>query len=489
MKISDELIRGIKASFVSRIVHVVTNGLLVVLLAGVLLGPDEYGLLFLVISIVAVAQLFADLGIARSASRYVSEFKEVNPSQVPHILASSLRYRFILIVVVCVALLFGRNFIASILDEPRLGALLVLGALFLAFQSLKVYHVTLFQGFNQVEYSALISIVDNVARITLIVAFVAVGWGVVGALIGYVVSSVLAAILALVVLYVRFYRTYERAEQPEPGIRRRILEYSIPLTASQSANVIDRRVDILLVGFFLNPAAVGFYTLGKQISDFIEAPAGSVGFALSPVYSEEKANDQIERASRLYETSLKYVLLLYVPAVVGLILVAEPMILIIFGEAYAAAIPVLQILSIFVLFRAINGITTQALDYLGRARHRAIVKGVTSGANFGLNLLLIPTMGVVGAALATVVTFGVYSMANVYIMNLELSLDWTRILRIASMATAVSLVMGAVVVVFTAYISGLLSLIAVVGVGVAIWALLASASGLLDLRQVASVMT
>lgn len=482
--LSSDILRGIKVSFVSRVVHILTNGLLVVLLAGTLLGPDEYGLLFLVISIIGVAQLFADLGIARSAARYVSEYKETDASQVPHIVASSLRYRLALVAAVCVSLLLGRELLAGFLDEPALGFLLVLGTAFLAFQSIKVYHVTLFQGFNRVEYSAVVSIVDNLGRIILVVAFVTLGWGVAGALFGYVVGSILAAAVGLAILYVRFYRPLDRADRPDAGLRRQILEYSIPLTASRSANVIDRRVDIVLVGFFLNPAAVGFYTLGKQISEFVEAPAGSVGFALSPVYGEEKAKGATDRAARLYELSVRYILLLYVPAVVGLIIVAEPAILLVFGDAYAPAIPVLQLLSLFVLFKAINSVTTQALDYLGRARHRAIVKGVTSAANFVLNLILIPTMGVTGAALATVVTFGAYALANVVIMHRELAVGWLRIGRVAVAATAISLVMGAMVIFLSPYITNVISLAAVVAFGVAVWALLATLTGLLDIERV-----
>ncbi|ELZ11653.1 polysaccharide biosynthesis protein [Halovivax asiaticus JCM 14624] len=487
--LSADILRGVKVSFYSRAVHTLTNGLLVVLLAGTLLGPDEYGLLFLVLSIVGVAQLFADLGIARAAARYVSEYKETDDGQVPYIVASSLRYRLVLIAVVCIAILLGRQPLAAVLDEPALIGTLVVGAAFLAFQSIKVYHVTLFQGFNRLEYSALVSIVDNVGRFVFVVAFVFLGGGVLGALAGYVLGSVLATAVGLFVLFAHVYRSYDRADRPEHGLRRRILEYSIPLTASRSANVIDRRVDIILVGFFLNPAAVGFYTLGKQISEFVEAPAGAVGFALSPVYGEEKAAGGIDRASRLYESSMRYVLLLYVPAVAGVIVVAEPGIRLVFGDAYEPAIPVLQVLSLFVLFKAINSVTTQALDYLGRARHRAIVKGVTSAGNFGLNVVLIPVMGVTGAALATVLTFGVYSLANVYIMHRELTVRWTRLARVGTIATAIALVMGGLVLTLSPHVTSILSLAAVVTVGVAVWAFLATVTGLLDIERVSAVVT
>lgn len=483
MKFSEKLIRGMKATFASRMINLVTNGLLIILLGRYLLGPDGYGLLFLAISVVVVAQVVADLGLGRSVGRYVAEFKESDPSQIPHILLAGLGYRLLMIGVVCLALLAGRPLIVDLLAEPDLRILLLIGAPFLLFRSLKTFLVNAFQGFNRVEYSAIVGAVNNVGRVAFVVAFVSIGWGVAGALLGYVVGAAVATAIGLAILYTRFYRSYERAAAPEDGLRRRVLEYSIPLTASRSANIIDRRVDILLVGYFLNPVAVGFYTLGKQISEFVEAPAGSVGFALSPAYGEEKANDRLDRAARIYETSLRYVLLLYVPAAVGLVLVAEPAVLLIFGDEYAGAIPVVQILSVFALFKAVNSITTQAIDYLGRARFRALVKGITSVMNFGLNVLLIPTMGVVGAAVATVFTFGLYSLANVYIMGVELPLQYDRILRITVGSTLISALMGGIVLYLVSYVSGFLSLATVILFAVLVWAALVTASGMVDLRR------
>lgn len=489
MSDDDGLIRGIKATFVSRFVSIAANGLLILLLSRFLLGPEGYGMLFLALSILAVAQLVADLGIARSAARYVSQYKETDRGQVPHILHISLRIKVVLIAVVVVALVAGRHRVASVLGQPELAVLLLVGCGYVVAFSCKNYTVSVFQGFNAVEYSAVVTIVDYTSRVVFVVVFVTLGWGVLGALVGYIAGGMLASGLGFGLLFYHFYRQYDPATRPAEGLRRRILEYSVPLTASESANVLDRRIDIVLIGFFLTPAAVGFYTLAKQIAEFVVAPAGSVGFALSPAYGEEKANDRLERAARIYESSLQFVVLLYVPAAVGLLLVAEPAVTLVFGTDYAGAVPVVQVLCLYLFFQAVTNVTTQALDYLGRARHRAIAKGITSVLNVVLTILFIPVWGIVGAAVATVLTFGLYTLANVYVMHVELPLSYGRLGRIASGAIGISAVMGATVLVVADEISGLLSLGAVVALGIVIWAGLATASGLLDVRKAVSMLT
>jgi len=56
------------------------------LLARELLTPDEYGLLFFVIAVIGVAGMFTDLGIARSAARYISESKGTDSGKIPYLL-------------------------------------------------------------------------------------------------------------------------------------------------------------------------------------------------------------------------------------------------------------------------------------------------------------------------------------------------------------------------------------------------------------------
>ncbi|MFC7115274.1 flippase [Natronoarchaeum sp. GCM10025703] len=472
-----------KASLIARVIHIVANGILIILLANYLLEPGGYGRLFLAIAIINLAQLFADLGIARSAARYVTEYKESDPSQITNILKMSLKYRLVLIGIVCIAIIAGRGMIAELLNDQKLELLLLIGTGFITFKSLQQFSSAIFQGFNAVEYSAIIKTISSVSKVLFVVVFVTFGWKVVGALLGYVLSAGVTAAVGLTILYVRFYRNFDMDAACENGLGKRIVEYSIPLTATRSANVIDGRVDIILVGYFLNPVAVGFYTLGKQITEFIRAPAGSIGFAVSPTYGEQKANNSLDQAARVYELTLQYVLLLYIPASVGLMAVAKPMILLIFGRAYLGAVPVIQILSVFLLFQAVTGVTTQGIDYLGRARYRAVAKGTTSIANFGLNIILIPTIGVVGAAGATVITYGIYTILNVYIMYIELPLRIGYLTKMVGGTTIISAIMGGAVVLLLPYVSGYLSLGAIILFGVLIWAGLASVSGLLDIQE------
>lgn len=484
----DRFSKGLTATLLSRGVKMAANAALLVVLARYLLSPDEYGLLYLTISIVGVARLFSDLGLSRATARYLNEYKQSDPSQLGHVLRVGFVYRIALVALIALALALGGGLIADYIGQPSLRPYMAVGALYLGAISFQSFFSVLFQGFSRVSLSAYVSITNSLCRAVLAIGLVLLGFGGVGALLGYVIAAALAVGVGIVLL-VRLYDGYESAPRREEGLRRRILEYSIPLTMSKSANTIDKRLDTILVGTLAGPAAAGFYTVGKQVSAFLDVPARSLGFTVSPAYGEEKANDELERAARMYEASLRYVLLLYVPAAVGLLLVADPAIVLVFSEDYAAATLVVQVMSLYVVFQAINLVTTQGLDYLGRARERAMAKGVTAVANVGLNVLLIPVYGAAGAAMATVLTFGFYVFANVYTMYQELPIRAGKLLRTAGTVVGVSVGMGAGVWVAIPYVSDLPELMGVISLGVVIWGALSVASGLVDVDEAVTVLS
>ena len=487
MSLTTSLLSRFKAQFASQIISAIASAVLVIGLAR-LLDPNAYGLLFLATSIFGTLELFARLGFAKSAARYIAEYKEKSPDQVPHIIRNSFAFISITTLCVATALVVGNQYIAEFVGEPELAPFLVLGFLYLGFGTFGAYIQKVLQGFEAIELAALLNVLERLSQLFLVLGFVVLGFGAIGALWGYILSYMLAAALGLGIIYKRVYRKGKIAPSIEPGLRRRMAEYSIPLTATSGANVLDKRVDTILVGVLLNPAAVSYYVISKQVVDFIEAPISALGFTLSPTFGAQKADGNIEQASRIYETALTHSLLLYVPAAAGIILVADPLVNLVFGADYVGAVPVLQVLGLYVILKAITKITSNALDFLGRARARAIVKGVTSVLNVILNLILIPIFGVVGAAIATMITYSMYTFANVYIMSQELDIRFKLVLQNVTSIAAVTGAMSLVVFGLLGYIQGWITLFAVIGTGVLIWAILSIFVGLLDIQKIRSVL-
>lgn len=508
MPSTSSLLGGFKAVLASQLLRIGINGVLVLLLTRVFLTPAEYGLLYLAISVLSLALLASQLGIAKSTARYVTEFRGTDPGRIPFIVRSMLGINVVTILLVSAVLLAFGDRIAALFGEAELAALLTVGVLYLAFRTLNTYSYYLSQGFNEVDWSARQSVVTDVGTLVSMLLFLGLGMGATGALLGYVSGYAVGATFGLLVL-LRLVSGVDGesaddtpdsdAAEPDASnddetssnrsLLKRILAYCVPLTVTSAAEILYKRVDMLLIGYFLAPVVVGYYTLAKQLTEFVTAPASSLGFALSPSFGEYKAADDIDRAASVYETTLEYTLLCYVPAAAGICLVAEPAISYVFGDGYLGAIPLVRILSAFVVLQAINRITNDTLDYLGRARGRAIAKGSTAALNFCLNLVVIPVYGAAGAAVATVGSYAIMVAVNLHLIDAELSLSRSRLVGRFARVCAIAAGMSAVVLVSQRFVTGIPTLVGSVLLGGTTWLLLAISTGLLDLERMRTVLT
>jgi O-antigen/teichoic acid export membrane protein len=489
MNLSDRIAAGFKATLLARAVHALANGALLLVLTRYLLDPDQYGLLYFAISVVGIAQLFGSLGVPNATARYVNEYLENDETQVRYIIRWSLAIILTVAITVSVVVSLAGNGLADLLGRPAVGPLLTVGGLYIAGRSLIGYLKSVFQAFNRVGYSAALTVINSVTRLAVTSGLVLLGYGVTGAMAGYVVGFFVAIAVGLVALYVRFYRPLPPSTNPESDLRGRIARYSIPTAATRASVVLDSKIDTVLVGILATPTAVAFYTLARQIADLCIAPAQSLGFTITPTLGEQSAAENSDVAGQIYTESLRNVLLLYVPAAAGLVIMAEPTIRYVVGQEYLGAVPLVQLYAFFVIVRAIHKITGSALDYLGLARVRAIARGTSAGGNFLLNLLLIPPLGALGAGIATVITYSAYTGVNVYYIHRELRFDVGAVVSDLARVTAIAGIMAGVVLSMLPYIGGVLSLAAVIVTGAAVWAALSIASGLVEPSAVISFIT
>lgn len=484
MSLLSEVIERFKIAFAAELVVAVTSGVLVLLLAR-LLEPSSYGLLFLAISILGTMKFLSQLGIPKSTGRYISQYKEESETQIKNILVFGFALNIIIVIIVSVLLFASNEYITYLFDEPQLAPFLLYGIGFICFGALTRFVRKVLQGFERIKVSSIILAIESSSRLFFAVGLVTLGYGALGALIGYIFGFILSTVIGLSYVFLVLIPEFNK-KPVEEGLYRRIVEYAIPLTATNSADILDKKVDTLLIGFFVGPVAVAYYTVSKQIVDLIETPLKSLGFTVAPSFGSQKAKNDIAPAIRLYESALFHSLLLYIPAAAGIMILADPIIQLVFGSEYVGAVQVIQILSLYIVLESVTRVTSSGLDYLGRAKSRAFVKTITSIANFGLNVILIPMFGVIGAAVATVTTYSMYTIANVYIMHLEMPFRIVYLLKKLWITVGITVIMSIPVYLMSFYINGVVMLFLTILLGIIIWAITSMLTGIIDTKALSS---
>lgn len=163
-------------------------------------------------------------------------------------------------------------------------------------------------------------------------------------------------------------------------------------------------LDSVMLGFIKGEEAVGYYTAATKITKAFTGITSALGFVVFPRLTNYYAKGEIEQFKSLVTTSLNFIIILYVPIAVGLVICAPTLIPLYCGAMYLPSILTLQIMTPIVVFISISGILgTITLYAMDLQRLVIICTALGALSNFVLNLILIPLYSHQGAAIASVV--------------------------------------------------------------------------------------
>ena len=188
-------------------------------------------------------------------------------------------------------------------------------------------------------------------------------------------------------------------------------------------------IDTLIIGFYLDDAFVGYYTNAIKLARLVVTICLSVGAVLTPRLSSIFSNKNYEEANRLITLAIKICLMFAIPAAAGLFIMAEPVVLLFFGESFIGAIHPLKILSTMVPFIVLNGILgLQVLVASGKEKFYVISVSCGAVLNLVLNFAFIPLYGINAAAFTSlaseIVVFVMYIIFTRRIINVSITVRY-----------------------------------------------------------------
>jgi len=173
------------------------------------------------------------------------------------------------------------------------------------------------------------------------------------------------------------------------------------LLISTAHLVLSQQADVLVVGTLLSARNAGLYSAASQLSTLIGLGATAIIFVVLPSVSDLHARARVDELQRLVVRTVQTCALVSVPVALVLV-VAGPLVLDVYGSAFAAGYPVLLILSIVQVAAAtMGGLSGYLLTMTGHEWQASRVVVGSALLNLALTIVLTPLLGIVGAALAT----------------------------------------------------------------------------------------
>jgi O-antigen/teichoic acid export membrane protein len=214
---------------------------------------------------------------------------------------------------------------------------------------------------------------------------------------------------------------------------RELLRGLAPFAAAFIGLTIYCKVDVLMLERASDVEA-GLYTAAYKFVDVFQA---LVIVAASAVYPRLSRAGERSSRSEGGKRAAELLLLGALPAGLALSLVSAPLVLLVFGEAYAEAGDVLARLALLFPLLSLTILGSYILGAVGRMGPVALLYGAGLVVNVGLNLWLIPELGAVGASTARLVSEGVLVVGFMETLRRAAgSLPGTRTLVVAGAAGA-----------------------------------------------------
>lgn len=391
-------------------------------------GPGYYGFFVTGLLIVHIMQTLSSLGVQKGGMRFLAIAHE-NADSV----AMRSIFQFSVMVPLCFGLVVGISsyFLAPVIasscfKNPQLEATIRLFSFSIPFFALLRTAADLTRAFKTAKYAVIVE--DLLFPIINILAFLCLhsfGYGFFSAIQSFILANVVCSLVITIMGFnlLRHFSGHEpggeKFEIQTHGLWRQILQFSLPLLPMGLLLIVNSSVDIIMLNMFTSASEVGKYAAAARLVMLFALITLPMKLIFAPMIASQHGKNGGGKAEMLYKTSCRWMLFLNLPVFTLLLIAREPLMMI-FGQEYAASGPVvLGFLLIGALFASFAGVAGDMLTMTGNQHLELACMSGGLALNIYLNLLIIPRYGVIGAAIATMVSSIVTDFSRIVIIALR----------------------------------------------------------------------
>jgi O-antigen/teichoic acid export membrane protein len=399
-------LRGSSLLVAGRGISLTVNFVVQVLIVRYLTQAD-YGGFAYALAFVHLAQTFITFGLDRAITRFVPIYEErgdfgrlFGTLVMVGATLAALGLGAVVLVIGLQGWLAG-----SVIDDPEAITLVVILIFLAPIQALDELLTGLFAVIADARAIFLRrNVIGPLLRLAVVLLLVLTEQGVEFLAIGYVVSgaAILVTYAGLLVRQMRqrgLAARFRRSELTLPIGE--VLGFTIPLLTSDLVSVLMTTTDVLLLGYFHDTLEVGAFRAILPAAMLNQAILSTFGLLYTPAAARLFARGDQDGIDHLYWRTAAWLAVFSFPVFLLTSSLAEPITVLLFGEPYRSSAPYLAILSIGMYFNAALGLNGLTLKVMGRLRYIVTLNLAAAAVNVVLNLLLIPPLGALGAAIAT----------------------------------------------------------------------------------------
>jgi len=257
-----------------------------------------------------------------------------------------------------------------------------------------------FRVFRQIKKFSYLTLFETFGKFFFILILLKMGYGLLGVIAATLLVQSFILLISLVIIVSQIGFAIPRFTHIKE-----YLQFSYPLTPTALVRWITESSDRYLVTYFLGLGSVGVYSAAYSIGNLIQLFASPLQLILLPELSKLFDENKIDQIRIYLSHSLRYFLLITIPAVFGLSALAKPLLGIFTTQDFLSGWLVIPIIAFSGLAAGVFQIFVNTMFLVKETKSATYITTIAAVSNVLLNLLLIPSIGIIGAALSTLISY------------------------------------------------------------------------------------
>jgi O-antigen/teichoic acid export membrane protein len=372
------------------------------------LGPAPLGSYFLFLAYFGIFNLIGDGGFGGAAVKRISEGKETN-----EYFSAFVFIRIVLLAVSVTALLCAEPYLKDVTSSGVFFWLLLalLISVFSGCTGIGIY------GSGKVGLYQISFFLDAFLRTLFQIIAVFFGFGVAGLAGGFVgglIAGGIANFRYLDLKLVRFRLSHLK----------NLSGFSFWIFLTASGSLVFSYADTILIGVFMSNADVGIYRTAFQLTSVATFATLAFHTVLYPKISNWGTQGQITEIENSLARAWTYSLFLAIPTCIGGWILGDKLLYYIYGASFVEGTSALFILLLVQVVNVFMFLGTMSLTALNRPKDAFWITVIAAIANILLDIILIPIMGITGAAVATLIAMTVNALGALILLSRVISVKF-----------------------------------------------------------------
>jgi O-antigen/teichoic acid export membrane protein len=388
------------------------------------LAVDDYGIWVQIVVTVSFVPAIAVMGLPYSLVRFLSSIKE---REVIQEIFYSIAFTILITTsIASLSIFLFSNQLAYYLFEGK-AVLIKPLSLIIFFDCFNGLFLNYFRSFNQIRKYSLFSFLRVFLNISLAIYLIQLGYGIRGAISALLIAVSLEFILMAFVIVSQIGIKIPRFQNIKAYI-----SFGIPTVIGSISSGVVNAGDRYIIGIFLGAAYVGFYSPGYTLGNIIVMFVSPLSFLLPVILSKQYDDGNIDEVKLILGYSLKYFLAIAIPSAFGLTILSKSILSLISTPLIASqGYLITPFTAISAIFFGMYAIISQILVLEKKTTIPGAIWVIVAAMNFGLNLLLIPSLGIIGAAVTTLLAYALAFILTAHYSQkyLTFQLDYYFILK------------------------------------------------------------